>query len=127
MTGTLPPELGNLAVLSSLQVFKNQLTGTVPDEYLNMSSLRKLKQMLNGRSLPLLPVMRLSNLTIDIFICVENFELRGNNLEGDVGFLCQTVGEINSGQIKIDCRGSDVTCTESCCVRLDAKEGRCLD
>jgi len=42
LTGTIPPELGNLSKLRYLYLFSNHLTGTIPPELGNLSELRVL-------------------------------------------------------------------------------------
>ena len=42
LTGAIPPELGNLAGLESLYLFRNRLTGAIPPELGNLAGLRLL-------------------------------------------------------------------------------------
>ena len=42
MTGSIPPELGNLANLENLDLYNNQLTGTIPPELGNLANLEGL-------------------------------------------------------------------------------------
>ena len=42
LTGSIPPELGDLTNLSSLWIYDNKLTGPLP---LSMTNLRYLKQL----------------------------------------------------------------------------------
>jgi Leucine-rich repeat (LRR) protein len=41
LSGTIPDELGNLAILSELRLHDNDLTGIVPKDLGNLKSLRK--------------------------------------------------------------------------------------
>ncbi|GJN33680.1 hypothetical protein PR202_gb22301 [Eleusine coracana subsp. coracana] len=49
LTGTIPPELGDLASLTELDVSKNQLTGAIPPELCRLAKLESLA--LNSNSL----------------------------------------------------------------------------
>ena len=42
LTGSIPPELGNLTYLGSLDLSNNQLTGSIPLELGNLTNLTKL-------------------------------------------------------------------------------------
>ena len=42
LTGSIPPELGNLANLRELYLYSNQLTGSIPPELGNLANLREL-------------------------------------------------------------------------------------
>ena len=49
LTGTIPPELGNLSELTDLQLYGNELTGGIPPELGNLANLTRLD--LNGNPL----------------------------------------------------------------------------
>ena len=49
LTGSLPPELGNLPTVSRLFLDSNDLEGTVPPEFGGMSLLRQLGLANNPR------------------------------------------------------------------------------
>jgi hypothetical protein len=42
LTGSIPPEIGNLTNLTELYLFNNQLTGSIPSEIGNLTNLTKL-------------------------------------------------------------------------------------
>ena len=42
LTGTLPPELGNLGELERLQIDQNQISGPIPPEFGNLGSVLHL-------------------------------------------------------------------------------------
>ena len=50
LTGPIPPELGNLALLGFLELSTNQLTGPIPSELGDISDLLHLKLGGNHRS-----------------------------------------------------------------------------
>ena len=43
LSGPIPPELGNLANLTSLELWENKLTGSIPPELSNLASLTSLR------------------------------------------------------------------------------------
>ena len=64
LIGTIPPELGNLSSLISLQLSGNQLTGTLPPELGNLTNLTTLRLASNQLTGPLPPELgNLTNLT----------------------------------------------------------------
>ena len=76
MTGTIPPELGNLTDLEDLKLHNNSLTGEIPPELGNLSSLNELH--LNGNQLSGAVPAELGNLAN-----LEELYLRDNNLSGE--------------------------------------------
>ena len=42
LTGSIPPEIGNLTNLTSLGLYENQLTGSIPSEIGNLTNLTRL-------------------------------------------------------------------------------------
>ena len=77
LAGTLPPELGNLAELQSLDLSYNELTGPVPPEYADLAELRTLRLRNNALTGPVPPV--LSRLT-----ALQQLSLAHNRLTGTV-------------------------------------------
>ncbi|MYD56756.1 MAG: hypothetical protein F4246_07060, partial [Rhodothermaceae bacterium] len=66
LTGSIPPELGNLTELWALHLHRNQLTGSIPPELGNLEALKRLdlrRNQLTG-SIPrtFLQIHRLSRL-----------------------------------------------------------------
>ena len=88
LTGTIPPELGNLANLTTLALHNNNLTGTIPPELGNLANLDFLTLSHNDLSGPIPPELgNLANLT--------NLRLSYNQLSGqipsDLGNLAKLV------------------------------------
>ena len=77
LTGTLPPEIGNLSRLRELHFYDNfDLTGPLPPEVGNLGRLESLGPHQHGRSTGLLPasVCNLSNL---VYLGLSWSEMRG--------------------------------------------------
>ena len=77
LSGTIPPELSNLTNLEQLSLWGNQLSGTIPSELGNLSNLTELSlstNQLNGRIPP-----ELGNL-----INLEGLHLWANQLSGPI-------------------------------------------
>ena len=77
LTGPIPPELGNLISLTRLELWDNELTGSIPPELGNLASLTSLELWQNNLTGPIPP--ELGNLT-----SLTNLELSGNNLTGPI-------------------------------------------
>jgi Leucine-rich repeat (LRR) protein len=77
LTGSIPPELGNLAALERLYLFKNQLSGSIPPELGNLTALEHLylyENQLTGSIPP-----ELGNLT-----ALQELWLQSNQLTGSI-------------------------------------------
>jgi hypothetical protein len=108
MSGTIPPEIGDLVTLESLSLTDCGLTGSVPTE---MGKLYRMQQMwLYGNQLDGQIPETLGNLTR-----MNRFELENNNLEGDMpSSVCNLFGI--SGRLEIleaDCDNKIKNC--DCC------------
>lgn len=77
LTGELPPELGNLSELVSLEIYDSNLTGPIPPELGNLSKLRGLG--LRGNNLTGSIPPELGNLS-----SLHGLDLSGNNLTGSI-------------------------------------------
>ena len=77
LTGEIPTELGNLSSLRYLYLFGNQLTGAIPLELGNLTILRTLR--LDGNQLTGAIPLELGNLTI-----LRTLRLDGNQLTGGI-------------------------------------------
>ena len=77
LTGSLPPELGNLANLTRLDIVGNEVTGQIPPELGNMSNLTVLGLGENSLSGPIPP--ELGNLTN-----LRSLNLNFNDLKGRI-------------------------------------------
>jgi len=77
ISGTIPPELGNLLNLSVLSLYKNQLKGSIPSELSNIVNLKKLYASHNKLTGPIPPELgKLSSLS--------GLDLSDNQLTGPI-------------------------------------------
>ena len=77
VTGSIPPEFGNLTQLNNLNLSENKISGSIPSELGNLSGLTNLDLSENNISGTIPPeVGNLSNLT--------NLDLGSNNISGDI-------------------------------------------
>ena len=77
LTGTMPPDLGNLTNLTDLRVYSNQLTGAIPPELGNLTNLRILNLHLNQLTGAIPPELgNLSNVT--------DLRMHDNQLSGSI-------------------------------------------
>ena len=77
LTGPIPPELGDLANLESLSLGENNLTGPIPPEFGNLANLQRLELRENDLTGPILPELgNLANL--------ESLNLSANDLTGAI-------------------------------------------
>ena len=77
LTGEIPPELGNLTALESLDFYSNDLGGEIPTKLGNLTALEWLDLGNNNLSAPLPP--ELGNLT-----ALVGLHLNGNDLAGEI-------------------------------------------
>ena len=102
LDGTIPAELGNLSMLTQLNLHSNQLTGSIPSELANLSRLQRLLLHNNRLSGTIPNLSRLSNLKMlwlsgrDMALIgnvpswlnsmsgLESVSLWGNNLSGPI-------------------------------------------
>ncbi len=77
LTGSIPPEIGNLTNLNYLGLYLNQLTGSIPPEIGNLTNLTWLDLGNNGLTGSIPPeIGNLTNLT--------HLNLRYNQLNGKI-------------------------------------------
>ncbi len=86
LTGPLPPELGNLSELQTLDLFRNSLTGPIPPELGNLSELLVLQLFNNSLTGPLPP--ELGNLSELRWLSLHRDSLTGS-LPPELGNLSQ--------------------------------------
>ena len=77
LTGTLPPEFGNLTALRRLSIDNNYLGGTIPPQLGNLTSLETLSLPDNYLSGPIPP--ELGNL-----VSLKTLQLKNNRLSGPI-------------------------------------------
>jgi hypothetical protein len=77
LSGSIPPELGNLSSVTTVYLFSNQLSGSIPPELGNLSSVVALYLFSNQLSGSIPP--ELGNLS-----SVKNLRLNSNKLSGDI-------------------------------------------
>ncbi|MCP5050278.1 MAG: hypothetical protein GY940_24135, partial [bacterium] len=76
LTGSIPPELGNLSNLESLFLYNNQLNGSIPPELADLSNLVELH--LSGNQLSGSIPTELGNLSKLISLYLSSNRLSGN-------------------------------------------------
>ena len=77
LTGPIPPELGNLANLRTLSLGENDLTGPIPPELGDLANLESLSLHENDLTGPIPP-------ELDILANLDNLNLTANRLTGPV-------------------------------------------
>jgi hypothetical protein len=76
LTGTIPPEIGNLINLTKLEFVNNQLTGEIPPEIGNLTNLTRLNLSENQLTGEIPP--EVGNLTNLIWLYIQSNELTGS-------------------------------------------------
>ena len=98
LTGQIPPELGNLSNLQSLNLWGNQLTGEIPTELGSLSNLRSL--YLEGNQLTGAIPNELENLAD-----LRSLNLWGNQLTGEIPRWLGSLSNLES----LDLGGNQLT------------------
>ena len=97
LTGTIPPEIGNLTNLQTLSLGLNQLTGTIPPEIGNLTNLRNLDLGVVGVNQLTGPIPpEIGNLTNLIRLALDNNQLTGP-IPPEIGNLTNLVELLLSG------------------------------
>ena len=97
LTGSIPPELGNLTNLASLDLSGNQLTGSIPAELGNLTNLKILYLYNNQLSGAIPP--ELGNLTNLIYLRLFNNPLTGS-IPAELGNLTNLTSlDLRSNQL----------------------------
>jgi len=76
LTGSIPPEIGNLTNLTYLKLSHNELTGSIPPEIGNLTNLEKLYLSYNQLTGSILP--EIGNLTNLTYLTLYNNQLTGS-------------------------------------------------
>lgn len=85
LSGTIPPEIGDLAELVDLNLSKNSLTGSIPPEIGNLVNLRTLLNLSDNQLTGGIPA-QISKLTRLDFLALNNNQLTGN-IPAEFGML----------------------------------------
>jgi hypothetical protein len=97
LSGTIPPELGNLASLTSLNLQNNQLSGAIPPQLGNLASLTSMNLQLNQLSGAIPP--QLGNLT-NLLQLQLGFNQLSGAIPAELGSLAGlTVLYLNANQL----------------------------
>ncbi len=89
LTGSIPPELGNLTNLTWLDLGYNQLTGSIPSEIGNLTNLTFLNLEYNHQLTGVIPP-EIGNLTNLTYLFLENNQLTGS-IPSEIGSLTNLV------------------------------------
>ena len=96
LTGSIPPEIGNLTNLTYLNLGPNQLTGSIPPEIGNLTNLEGLRLNNNQFTGEIPPEIR--NLTNLIDLYLSNNELTGS-IPPEIGNLNLTRLNLRTNQL----------------------------
>lgn len=88
LTGTLPPELGNMTELEHLILYSNNLTGSIPPELGNLSNLRRIELHNNQLTGSIPP--ELGNLSSLNYLELQYNELTGS-IPSEIGNLSNLI------------------------------------
>lgn len=95
LTGNIPPEIGKLISLNHIDLSPNQLTGTIPAEIGNLTALRVL--WLNNNKLTGTIPTEITNLTF-----LQNLYLHGNQLTGSLPSTINTLTALTILDVSIN-------------------------
>jgi len=111
LTGRIPPELGNLSSIHALNLSYNQLTGSIPQAFSNLTKLESLDLSHNNLS------GEIPSVLIDLTF-LEVFTVAYNNLSGRLPDMKAQFGTFD----KISYEGNPFLCgkpLENGCTRVD--------